>query len=250
MNKVIHGDCLELMNTLEAGSVDLILTDLPYGTTQCSWDTIIDIEKLWECFYRVLKENGVIVLTSAQPFTTRLIASNYSRYSHIWVWLKNRPTGFFLAKRMPRRTTEDVVVFRTNAGNYTYNPQGIRKGSWRGGSVQGNRNSKEGSQIFKPKNATYRQEQTNYPTNIIKIDTDHNEFTLHPTQKPVQLFEYFIKTYSNEGETVLDCCAGSGTTALACIRTKRNYILMEKEGKFIDVINKRIEEENKLISLF
>jgi len=250
MNKVIHGDCLEHMNTLEAGSVDLILTDLPYGAIDCSWDTVIDIEKMWECFYRVLKANGVIVLTASQPFTTRLIASNYSRYSHIWVWLKNRPTGFFLAKRMPRRANEDVLVFKTKAGNYTYNPQGLRKGSSKGKTVLNNNTAKEGSQMQKCKKATYRQEQTNYPTNIIKIDTDHNEHTLHATQKPVQLFEYFIKTYSNEGDTVLDCCAGSGTTALACIRTKRNYILIEKESKFIDVINRRIEEENKLISLF
>ena len=233
MNQVIHGDCLEVMPTLPDKSIDMILCDLPYGTTQCKWDSIIPFEPLWKEYKRLIKDNGAIVLTASQPFTSALVMSNPDMFKYEWVWVKSKITGVLNAKRMPVRKHEQVLVFSAN-GLPRYYPQGLKehgKTVKQGGNSQnyGERNRKE-----------YIKEYSNCPRDVLEINSEGK--TLHPTQKPVALFEYLIKTYTNEGETVLDNCAGSGTTAIACLNTKRNYILIEKEKEYIEIINKRIAE--------
>jgi len=240
VNTVNNGDCLELMKLIPDGSVDMILCDLPYGTTACKWDVIIPFEPLWEQYERIIKKNGAIVLTSQQPFTTDLIVSNRKLFKYTLIWEKNRYGCFMQAKRMPMRNHEDVLIFYNKPP--TYNPQ--RRLIQKGGSGGHN---KEKTNIFKIKGAAsenYKRPVSNdglgMPGSIIKINSEAKPS--HPTEKPVELFEWLIKTYTNEGETVLDNCAGSGTTAIACLNTNRNYILMEKEQEYFDKINTRIEK--------
>jgi site-specific DNA-methyltransferase (adenine-specific) len=241
------GNCLEVMKGIEDKSIDMILCDLPYGTTACSWDTIIPFEPLWTQYKRIIKDNGAIVLTASQPFTSKLVMSNLGMFKYEWIWEKAGVTGFANAKKQPLRCYEDVLIFCKKATNY--NPVGLRRANSikkNGASVGGealrtNTNSDKGKGRLRTAGASYVQEWTNYPKQIIKgFDTKDNH---HPTQKPVALFEYLIKTYTSEGDTVLDNCAGSGTTAIACIKNNRNYILIEKEAKYIEIINKRIKEE-------
>ena len=244
-NTVIQGDCLEIMKDIPDGSVDMILADLPYGTTACKWDTIIPFEPLWEQYKRVIKPNGAIVLTASQPFTSALLMSNPKMFKYCWVWEKTRATGHVHAKNKPMKRHEDICVFSPapmghisllGLNRMRYNPQGLVKNLLptvrkKGGSsdvVQGKR----------PSHRDTLQEYNNYPTSILRVASESRNS--HPTQKPVALFEYLIKTYTNEGDLVLDNCAGSGTTAIACINTKRNYILIEKEQEYIDIINKRL----------
>lgn len=237
MNQVLQGDCLELMKNIPDKSVDMILCDLPYGTTACKWDTIILFEPLWEQYRRVIKDNGAIVLTASQPFTSALVMSNIKMFKYEWIWEKTRPTGFFTAKKMPMKIHENILVFYKNQP--TYNPEKIKA---------------EESKIDKRKtlNPTYspylgvkkervRDSGMRYPLTIQTFNSV-SEKGQHPTQKPVALFEYLIKTYTNEGDLVLDNCAGSGTTGVACRNTNRNYILMEKEPEYIEIINKRLAQ--------
>ncbi len=241
LNKVIQGDCLEVMKDIPDKSVDMILADLPYGTTACKWDTIIPFEPLWEQYKRIIKDNGAIVLTASQPFTSALVMSNPDMFKYCWVWKKNKPMGFLQANYRPMKEHEDICIF--SKGNatpkaqniMTYNPQGLiltnkKKIRSRGMGIGSDRESQLGEYISKG---------TNYPRSILEIDMDKN--TIHPTQKPVVLFEYLIKTYTNEGDTVLDNVAGSGTTGVACKNTGRNYILIEKEQEYIDIINNRLK---------
>ena len=240
-NKVIQGDCLEVMKDIPDKSIDMILADLPYGTTACKWDTIIPFEPLWEQYKRIIKDNGAIVLTASQPFTSALVMSNVKMFKYCWYWIKNS-TGFLNAKKMPMKSVEDVCVFYNNLP--TYNPQNLIKID----KPKTNHNSKarkeesgkglsthNGGRLTKD----YIQEYSNYPKQDIHFPNDKG---LHPTQKPVALFEYLIKTYTNEGDLVLDNVAGSGTTGVACKNLNRNYILIEKEQKYIDIINKRLNE--------
>ena len=226
-----NGDCQELMNHIPDGSVDMILCDLPYGTTACKWDTVISFEPLWKQYWRIVKPNAAIVLTASQPFTTQLIASQIDRFKYCWIWYKSKVSGFTNAKNKPLNTYEDVCVFsrgttaNRSESNMPYNPQGLIKidksvkNSQRDDSKTiGNRPSRQGE---------YVQEFTNYPKNILEIN--HDSKSWHPTQKPVALFEYLIRTYTNPGETVLDNCAGSGTTAIAAERTGRRWICIEKD---------------------
>ena len=227
LNKVICGDCLEVMKDIPDKSVDMILADLPYGTTACKWDTIIPFEPLWEQYKRIIKDNGAIVLTASQPFTSALITSNLKMFKYEWIWEKEQGVNFLLSKKVPLKVHENILVF----GGNIYFPQ-MEKGkpylSGKGNSGDVTKN------VIKIQT---KNEGTRYPRSVIKIN---REVGLHPTQKPVALFEYLIKTYTNEGDIVLDNVAGSGTTGVACKNTNRNYILIEKEPEYIDIINKRL----------
>lgn len=229
--ELIQGDCLEKMKDIPDGSIDMILCDLPYGTTQNQWDTIIPFEPMWEQLKRVTKKNSAIVLFGSQPFTSALVMSNVKMFKYEWMWVKNNATGFLNAKRKPMSIFEDVIVF--SSGSPVYNPQGLipfNKKVRRGHN--GGNYGVSGKENF--------QEFTNYPLDILCFDTDTNK--LHPTQKPVKLCEYLIKTYTNEGDTVLDNCMGSGTTGVACKNLNRNFIGIELDPKYFKIAEKRINE--------
>ncbi len=231
-----YGDCLELMKNIPDSSVDMILCDLPYGTTACSWDSVIPFELLWKEYWRIVKPNAAIVLFGAEPFSSALRMSSIKNFKYDWIWCKSRALGFTNAKNKPLNKHEVVSVFSkgTNANralnNTPYFPQNLK---YSGKTVKGKKGStadlKQGSPKFgRPGQLeTYIQEFTNYPTSLLEFSNDTK--TLHPTQKPVALFEYLIKTYTHEGMTVLDNCAGSGTTAIACENTNRKWICIEKD---------------------
>lgn len=224
---LMKGDCLERMKDIPDGSVEMILTDPPYGTTACKWDSIIPLEPMWEQLKRIIKPNGAIVMTAAQPFTTTLIASNMKMFKYCWVWKKSKPTGHLNAKKQPLRTYEDVVVFYDN--QCVYNPQGIKPTD----KVVSRTNRGNYGECSK----TTRQTVTNYPRNIIEFPSVDG---VHQTQKPVALMEYLIKTYTNEGETVLDFAAGSGTTGIAAMNTGRKFISIELDDHYFEVAKNRI----------
>ena len=230
-NKIIHGDCLEVMKDIPNKSIDMILCDLPYGTTQCKWDSIIPFEPLWEQYKRIIKDNGAIVLTASQPFTSALVMSNIKWFKYEWIWVKNNATGHLNAKRKPMSIFEDIIVFSPSFPKY--NPQGLipfNKKVRRGHN--GSNYGVSGKENF--------QEFTNYPLDILCFDSDKNK--LHPTQKPVALFEYLIKTYTNENEIVLDNCIGSGTTAIAAINTNRKFIGIEKDEEYFRIAQERTDK--------
>lgn len=234
LNRITHGDCLEVMKGIEDKSVDMILCDLPYGTTQNKWDSIIPLEELWEQYNRIIKDNGAIVLTAQTPFDKVLGCSNLKMLKYEWIWQKNKATGHLNAKKMPLKEHENILVFYKKLP--TYNPQDLVKK--RKPTVR-KRKSGNGSN-YGLSDKVAMQYYENYPKDILSFNVDMRGF--HPTRKPVALFEYLIKTYTNEGETVLDNCMGSGTTAVACINTKRNFIGIELEEKYYNIANKRIEE--------
>ena len=235
-----QGDCLELMKDIPDGSVDLVLTDPPYGTTACKWDTVIPFEPLWEQYNRIIKPNGAIALFGAQPFTAVLVASNIKNYKHHWIWMKNRGTGFQVAKYRPMMQTEDIVVFCKRGNTLNYNPQMIPLDKpYKGTGAK----STNGSNPIAHFNKIEKEYTHKYPTNVIncaKVSKPQ-----HPTQKPVALLEYLIKTYTNERETVLDNCVGSGSTGVACINTGRNFIGIELDAGYFEIAKKRIEEANQ-----
>jgi len=240
--EILLGDCLELMKDIPDGSVDMILADLPYGTTSNKWDAVIPFEPMWELYWKVLKPTGVIVLTASQPFSSALIMSQPKYFKHEWIWLKNRGSNFANTVREPMKEHEQVLVF--SKGKWTYNKQmQERTGA---GLDRVKYNVK-----FESKSENYREfaGRTENQLSDLRVPSSWQKFNcevgLHPTQKPVALFEYIIKTYSNEGDLVLDNCAGSGTTAIACLNTKRQFIVMEKEQKYYDIILKRVADFNK-----
>jgi len=231
---LLHGDCLEEMKRLPAQSVDMILCDLPYGTTACKWDTVIPFESLWAEYERLCK--GAIVLTASQPFTSALVASNIKKFKHEWIWKKSRYTGFLQSKFMPMKAHESVLVFSFSGKTAVYNPQKTV------GHIPTNSATGYGhSPTFgASKERNYRGgDTTRFP---LSVQHFKNERGLHPTQKPVALFEYMIKTYTNEGALVLDNCAGSGTTAVACENLNRRWCLIEKEQKYCDVTVARLRD--------
>ena len=245
VNQIIQGDCLEVMPNIPDKSIDMILCDLPYGTTACKWDTIIPFEPLWKQYKRMIKDNGAIVLTGSEPFSSYLRMSNIKDYKYDWIWRKNTGTGFAIAKYQPLKYHENILVF--GKGRMNYNPipterfsetsKRVCKKLVRGG---GKSTSKHiAMDIIK---VQYNSE-TKSPESVLEFKSVPNSGgnKLHPTQKPVALFEYLIKTYTNKGDLVLDNCAGSGTTGVACKNLGRNYILIEKELKYVDIINKRIK---------
>lgn len=242
-NKVLKADCLKAMPYIPDKSIDMILCDLPYGTTACKWDTIIPFDKLWEQYNRIIKDNGAIVLTASQPFTSALVMSNIKFLKHHWIWDKTTGTGFQVAKYRPMMRTEDIVVFSAKGKKLNYYPQMIKLNKPKIESLAG---SKSGSSPIANLNKGKKVVTHRYPKNLIEIKRDKSK--LHPTQKPVALFEYLIKTYTNEGDIVLDNCAGSGTTGVACQNLDRKYILIEKDEDkdgnslgYIDIIKRRLK---------
>lgn len=236
-NQVLLGDCLEVMKDIPDGSIDMILCDLPYGTTKCKWDTIIPFEPLWEEYRRVTKKNGAIVLTAAQPFTSVLINSNLKDFRYNWVWEKSKATGYLNAKKMPMKAHEDVCVFYRKMP--TYNPQMWQSTPYNKGSAH------RPTQVYgKQKEILVKNDSgLRYPRTVQYFKTAESEGKVHhPTQKPISLFEYLIRTYTDEGQIVLDSCAGAGTTALAALNSQRNYICIEKEEAYYNVIRERIEQ--------
>ena len=236
--QLLNGDCLKLMKDIPDGSVDLILCDLPYGTTDCAWDSVLPFDELWREYNRVLKHDGAAVLFSAQPFTTQLIQSNRKNFRYCWYWLKNITTGFAYARYQPMRKVEDICVFYRKHG--TYNPQGLQKII--GSKIRRERNRKSGNVYgLKANNKEYVQRFKNWPVNVLQFNSERG---YHPTQKPVPLLEYLIRTYSNEGDTVLDNCMGSGSTGVAVKRVGgRHFIGMEQNKVYFDIACERIEGE-------
>lgn len=229
---LMHGDCLELMKEIPDGSVDLILCDLPYGTTQNKWDSVIPFDKLWAEYKRVC--SGAVVLTAAQPFTSALIMSNQKDFKYTWVWDKDLSSGFLNAKKQPLRQTEDIVVFGKGK---TYNPIMEVRGKPRNKGGQGKSRRSDNYGRFGDA-VSFNNEY--YPTNLLRISNAARKGRQHPTQKPVALMEYLIRTYTNEGETVLDNCMGSGTTGVACMNTGRRFIGIEKDENYFNIAKDRI----------
>ena len=231
--KIIHGDCLEIMPTLADKSVDMILCDLPYGTTACKWDTIIPFEPLWKQYKRLIKDKGAIVLTASQPFTSALVMSNIEWFKYEYIWDKVKATGMLNASHQPLRRHENVLIFCN--GKTIYNPQKIKnpKGIEKRSLYKYQRENEGGETVGEIKQGgvsdNYEADKL-LPVSIQQFSKDNKP--IHPTQKPVALFEYLIRTYTNEGDTVLDNCAGSGTTAIACLNTNRNAILIEKDESY------------------
>ena len=250
--KLIHGDCLVEMKNIPDKSIDMILCDLPYGTTACKWDTIIPFEPLWEQYNRVIKNNGAIVLFAGEPFTSNLILSNINNYRQKLTWLKTRPTNVFNAKKQFMNWTEDIVIFYRNLP--TFNPQMRTDGVFTGAKVQRCNHDRSNGTLGKTgEKKNYVHEGNGglfYPKSVLEFSNVHNGGTsVHPTQKPVALIEYLIKTYTNEGETILDNCMGSGSTMVACVNTNRKGIGIELEEKYFEIaknrIEKALEEKNK-----
>ncbi len=224
-------DCLEGMKYIDDKSIDMILCDLPYGTTACKWDTIIPLDVLWREYERIIKDNGAIVLTASQPFTTMLINSNIKLFKYCWVWEKEQGVNFLMAKKQPLKVHEDICVFYKK--QCTYNPQMTMGKPY----ISGKGDS--GEVTGKVKKIQTKNTGTRYPKSIIRFNRERG---LHPTQKPVALFEYLIKTYTNEGDLVLDNCMGSGTTAIACINTNRNYLGFELDKEYYEIAKNRINK--------
>lgn len=244
--QLFNGDCLDVMPTLAAGSIDLILCDLPYGTTACAWDEVIPFDRLWAEYRRLIQPGGAVVLTAAQPFTTQVIASNISEFRYCWYWDKRAVTGFANAKLQPLRCVEDVVVFY--GSRPTYNPQGLvrisktrsNSATVGGDSVRTNTAASSDKGSLRTAGAEYVQEFTNYPKQLLEISRDREK--VHPTQKPVALMEYLIRTYTNPGDVVLDNCMGSGTTGVAALRAGRRFIGIERDSDYFAICQKRIGE--------
>lgn len=257
--KLMQGDCLELMKDIHDSSVDMILCDLPYGTTDCDWDNVIPFKPLWNQYRRIIKSNGVICLFGSEPFSTKLRIEAIDLFKYDWVWEKNISSGFQRAKNMPLKNHEIISVFSTGSMGHKstlgekrmpYNPQGIIAinkerggGTHKFGAVIGKRPSQK---------ERYIQEATNYPKSVLHFEQINSSASerLHPTQKPVPLLEYLIKTYTNEGDTVLDNCMGSGSTGVACINTQRNFIGIELDENYFKIANDRIEKAQQQVTLY
>ena len=228
------GDCLDILPTLSGNSVDMVMVDLPYGTTACKWDSIISLDFLWEQYNRICKDDAAMVFTAAQPFTTTLASSNNDNFRYEWIWEKPQGTNPMNAKVMPLKSHENILVFYRSKP--TYNPQmwystpysGFSSDVSKIGEVYGSQKSKHRD----------NPEGSRYPKTILKYKQEKG---LHPTQKPVGLMEYLIKTYTNEGDTVLDNTMGSGTTGVACMNCNRNFIGIESDKKYFDIAKERIE---------
>jgi site-specific DNA-methyltransferase (adenine-specific) len=248
--QLIHGDCLEKMKDIPDKSIDMILCDLPYGTTACKWDVVIPFEPLWEQYKRVIKDRGAIVLFGSEPFSSHLRMSNIKQYKYDWVWNKNYGANFMALKYMPLLTNENISVFSSGGANngskikMSYYPI-MEKQKPRSYSL-----NKYTKNIKNPKSfgfvnkevIEHIEREEKYPKSVLNFSNANKKGRLHPTQKPVALLEYLIKTYTIDGETVLDNCMGSGSTGVACINTKRNFIGIEKDNKYFEIAKNRIEE--------
>jgi site-specific DNA-methyltransferase (adenine-specific) len=257
-NKLMLGNCLEKMKDLPDDSVDLVLTDPPYGTTACKWDTVIPFDVMWEQLNRVTKKNGVIILFSSQPFTSALVMSNLNMFKYEWIWEKSKGCNFVHAKNMPLKFTENILVLSSASighaiqlgdNRMTYNPQGITKVDIKRKRRKDYQDEHHITRKSHPEERII--EFGNYPNNILKFgNSDNRERGLHPTQKPVLLMEYLIKTYTIEGETVLDFTMGSGTTGIACKNLNRNFIGIELDERYFNTAKKRIDEHTIINDLW
>lgn len=274
MVELYWGDCLVEMNKIAEHSIDLILCDLPYGTTDrtgvdkkgsnriLGWDTVIPLDELWEQYRRVLKPTGAVVLTADQPFTSQLVLSNLEWFKYEWIWKKKKTTGFLHANARPMKETEDILVFSPLGAsgcskkankNMTYNPQGLIEKNVK----KKNNANRLGKFLHQPEHmgsgnkllheTEYEQKYTNYPSEIIEFGLDKN--VVHPTQKPVELMVYLIKTYSNEGEIILDNCMGSGTTGVAAVKCNRSFIGIERDEQYYRISEDRIRNTVPLVEL-
>jgi len=233
MKELKQGDCLVVMNEIKDQTVDLILADLPYGTTACKWDSIINLDKLWAHYKRIIKPTGNIVLTAQQPFTWKLCSSNPEWFKYEIIWEKPNATNPFVAKYQPLKSHENILIF--NQGGATYNPQMSEGEAYKWNSK---RSGGDAASLTSDKNEEINNEGTRYPRSVQKFPQNRG---LHPTQKSVELFTWIINTYTNSGDLVLDNCAGSGTTAEACIITERDYIMIEQDEKYFEIIKKRVD---------
>ena len=249
-----HGDCLDKMSLIPDNSVDLVLCDLPYGTTKCKWDTIIDIGELWKHYTRIVKKpSGVILLFGQQPFTSMLVSSNYEWFKYNLIWKKNKTTQYLLANYRPMKCTEDICVFSKGGaaaasrktGNMTYNPQGLgpvsikKKNSEKRIGKMLNQSHHLGPNNKLISNTEYTQKFTNYPNELLEFNIECD--TIHETQKPIKLMEHLIKTYSNEGDCVLDNAMGSGTTGIGCVKTNRRFVGIELIDEYYELSKDRIQ---------
>jgi len=247
MRKIILGDCLKVMERIKDKSIDMILCDLPYGKTACEWDVIIPANLLWNQYKRIIKDNGVIALTASQPFTSMLVMSNLKMFRYEWIWLKGRGQNFASAKKQFMRAHESILIFYSKQP--VYNPQmtealkeNIRKVYYEGDAKYNSKVYKSNVYGVQRKASEDYDPTKRYPLSYGLYKIGRSRDKIHPTQKPVALFEYFIKTYTNEDDLVLDNCAGSGTTGIACINLKRNFILIDNERKYYDMMRKRIKK--------
>jgi len=227
-----------LMTDIPDGSVDMVLTDPPYGLKfrDIKWDSIIPLEPMWEHLKRIIKSNGAIIMTASQPFTTTLISSNMKMFKYCWVWKKQKPTNFYQVKWQPLKEHEDIIVFCKGIPNYY--PQGTKPVN-----IKSGRKNKSSNLYSKYDGGDYVQKVGNYPRSIQEFPTDGDKGRLHPVQKPVSLMEYLIRTYTNEGDTVLDFAIGSGTTGVACKNTNRNFIGIELDEGYFKIAQERIGED-------
>lgn len=236
--ELMQGDCLDKMKAIPAGSVDMVLTDPPYGTTACKWDTVIDLEAMWAELKRITKPNGAIVMTASQPFTTTLIASNPRQFKYCWVWHKAKAANFASVKYQPLKVHEDIVVF---GGSYTPVMEVGQMRKKGGYSV-----SREAAVMA---GAPQKTNNLYYPKSILDFSVAGNrDAKQHPTQKPVALMEYLIRTYTNEGDTVLDFTMGSGTTGVACVNTGRKFIGIELDPGYLEIAERRIAEAQQAVA--
>ncbi|MFR4164186.1 MAG: DNA-methyltransferase [Paraclostridium sordellii] len=236
-----NGNCLEVMKNIQSESIDLILCDLPFGITSCKWDSIIPFEDLWKQYNRIIKKNGAIVLFSAQPFTTKLINSNLKHYRYSWYWIKDRATGHIFAKNQPMRKVEDINVFYKQKPLYI--PQGLKKLDKT--KIKKQTKTDNYDYVYKSLNLQkeIKSEFTNYPNNLLFFKKESK--TVHPTQKPCDLLSYLIKTYTREGDIVLDNCMGGGSAGVACATTKRRFIGIELYNKYFKIAKERVEKAYK-----
>ncbi len=247
LNEIYLGDCLDVMKEIDDKSVDLVLCDLPYGTTaRNEWDSVIPLDALWNQYNRIIKDNGVIALWSQIPFSCALMMSNPKMLRYEWIVEKTLPTGFLNAKRMPMKAHENVLIFYKNLP--IYNPQITYGHKRKVSTAKHKRNSKKSTDYGECKTLTTYDSTTRYPRDVLKFKWDRQKSRIHPTQKPVAANEYFIRTYTNEGGVVLDNCMGSGSTAIACVNTKRNFIGIEKDAKYVADAKRRLE--NASLPLF
>lgn len=237
---ILFGDCLDLMSSIATGAVDMIFCDLPYGTTHCRWDTPVDLVKLWEQYHRIIKDNGAIVLTAKTPFDKVLGMSNLKNLRYEWIWEKSSATGHLNAKKLPMSAHENVLIFYKKFP--CYNPQKTSGHVRKMATAHHKRNSKRGQVYGNYGDVTYDSTER-YPRSVLKFPSDKQKLHFHPTQKPVALVEYFINTYSNPGDLILDNCAGSGTTGIACENLGRRYILMENDQEYYHLIKERLNKD-------
>ena len=249
MINLMQGDCLELMKTIPSGSVDMVLTDPPYGTTSCKWDTVIPFNLMWDQLKRIIKPNGAIVLFGGEPFSSALRMSNIKQYKYDWIWEKSKVGNIFNCKNAPQKNFENIIVFSEGTiangsiRKMPYFPQDlikvdIKRSNTARSSIKGTINERPS----RLNSSSYKQSFTNYPRQILRFN---NQQGFHPTQKPVALLEYLIKTYTQEGETVLDFCMGSGSTGVACKNTNRSFIGIELDETYFEIASERILGENK-----